>query len=97
MALSLSCNPNAVHLLEENELKNKFDIDSKKNPNAIHIIENHLVVVSWTELSENPNAIELLENNLDKVNWITIWKNPNIFYNPKHYKPTKSASANLAN
>ena len=54
-------------------------------------MENHLVVVSWTELSENPNAIELLENNLDKVNWITIWKNPNIFYNPKHYKPTKSA------
>ena len=62
----LSCNPNAVHILEKNINQVNWNILSY-NPNAIHILEKNLDKVNWYSLSGNPNAIHLLEKNLSKL------------------------------
>jgi hypothetical protein len=64
----LSKNPNAIHILEKNLDKVKWD-NLSSNPNAIHIIEKNLDKVDWGALSGNPNAIHIIEKNLDKVDW----------------------------
>ena len=64
----MSCNPNAIHLLEQNLDKVSWYVLSE-NPNAIHILEENLDKVNWSQLSQNPNAVPLLEKHLDKVNW----------------------------
>jgi hypothetical protein len=74
----LSCNRNAIHLLEKN--LDKVDWSQlSRNPNAIHLLEKNLDKVDWSQLSRNPNAIHLLEQNLDKVEWNWLSTNPNIF------------------
>jgi hydroxymethylpyrimidine pyrophosphatase-like HAD family hydrolase len=76
--MSLSKNPNAIHLLEQN--MDKIDwYNLSKNPNAIYLLEQNIDKIYWTYLSENPNAIHLLEQNIDKINWIYLSLNPNIF------------------
>ena len=75
----LSCNPSAIHILEQN--MDKVDWEQlSKNPNAIHILEKHLDKVYWWNLSENPNAIHILEQNLDKVHWYYLCTNPNTIH-----------------
>ena len=90
---SLSSNPNAIDLLEENKDKINWT-ELSANPNAIDLIkkkieyENTLTTfeynnlyflqkIDWNKLSSNTNAIEILKNNLDKICWINLSKNPN--------------------
>ena len=56
---SLSRNPNAIHILEQNLNKVSWWRLSE-NPNAIHLLEQNLDKVHWALLSMNPNAIPLL-------------------------------------
>ena len=74
----LSCNPNAIHILENNFDKVEWSHLSN-NPNAIHILEKNLDKVNWRRLARNRNAIPILEKNLDKVDWFYLSHNPNIF------------------
>ena len=79
--LSLSENPNAIHILEKN-LDKVHWWNLSSNINAIHLLENNLDNdVSWSLLSRNPNAIHLLEKNLNKfywcINWFSLSLNPN--------------------
>ena len=59
----LSCNPNAIDLLET---QIKKDIDSiswyllAENPEAIGILKKYSEKIIWNVLSSNPNAIDLL-------------------------------------
>lgn len=65
---SLSENPTAIHILENNFHKINWTSLSS-NPAAIHILENHLDKVNWKALSSNPSALRILERHLDKVIW----------------------------
>ena len=51
---SLSFNPNAIQLLEQN-LDKVCWRPLSSNPNAIHILEQNLDKVHWGWLSKNPN------------------------------------------
>ena len=75
---TLSKNPNAIHLLEQNQDKIDWYALSS-NPNAIRLLEQHQDKINWLGISYNPNAIHLLEQNQDKINWRGIYNNPNIF------------------
>ena len=55
----LSCNPNAIHILEKNLDKVSWSSLSEI-PNAVHILEKNLDRVNWYFLSTNPNAVHLL-------------------------------------
>ena len=74
----LSCNPNAIHLLEKNLDKVDWDYLSA-NSNAIHLLEKNLGKVNWCYLSNNPNAMHILEKNLHRIDWECLSENPNIF------------------
>ena len=51
---SLSANPNAVHLLEQNMDKiNWYSLSA--NPNAVHLLEKNIDKISWNFSSQNPN------------------------------------------
>ena len=54
----LSGNPNAVHLLEQNQDKINWTFLSG-NLNAIHLLEQHPHKINWMYLSKNSNAIHL--------------------------------------
>ena len=76
---SLSYNPNAIHLLEQNMDKiNWYSLS--RNPNAIHLLEQNIDKICWYSLSYNPNAIHLLEQNIDKINWYNLSANPNAIH-----------------
>ena len=75
---SLSSNPNAIHLLEQNMDKICWNSLSA-NPNAVHLIEQNMDKINWYSLSANPNAVHLLEKNIDKISWNFSSQNPNIF------------------
>ena len=64
--LCQNSNPNAMHLLEQNQDKINWKILSE-NPNAIHLLEQNQDKINWKILSENPNAMHLLEQNQDKI------------------------------
>ena len=76
---TLSRNPNAIHLLEQNLDKINW-LSLSLNPNAIQILEQNLDKIVWRALSGNLNAIHLLENNLDKIDWIQLSRNPNAIH-----------------
>ena len=62
----LSCNPNAIPILEKN--LDKVDwCQLSRNPNAIHLLEKNLDKVCWWRLCDNPNAIHILKK---KTTWI---------------------------
>jgi len=67
---SLSRNPNAIHLLEQNLDKIEWHYLSS-NPNAIHLLEQNIDKIYWKFLSLNlnPKAPHLLEQNIDKIDW----------------------------
>ncbi len=68
-------NPNAIHLLEQNQGKIDWRCLSV-NPNAIHLLEQNRDKINWYYLAENPNAIHLLlEQNPDKINWVYLSMN----------------------
>ena len=78
----LSCNPNAIHLLEQNLNRTNWDGSSSiswyglsTNPNAIHILENNIDKINWQYLTYNPNALQILEKHPDKINWYGLSKN----------------------
>ena len=73
---ALSGNPNAIHLLENNQDKISWYFISE-NVNAIHLLEQNLEKINWDVLSRNPNAIHLLEQNPGKINWILLSENSN--------------------
>jgi len=76
---SLSYNPNAIHLLEQNMDKiNWYSLS--RNPNAIHLLEQNMDKICWNNLSYNSNAIHLLENNMDKICWFNLSANPNAIH-----------------
>ena len=75
---TLSQNPNAIHLLENNLDKVNWDWLSR-NPNAIDLLEKNFDKINWYHLSSNPNAIDLLEQNTDKIDWSWLSSNPLIF------------------
>ncbi len=89
--VTLSGNPNAMYLLEENPDK----IDWKwlsLNSSAIHLLEKNPEKINWILLSSNKTAIpllhsqttfkpdmHLLEKNKDKIDWTCMCRNPAIF------------------
>ena len=73
---SLSTNPNAIHLLEQNKI-NWYWLS--ENPNAIHLLEQNSDKINWCGLSNNQNAIPMLEKNMDKIDLGCLSKNPSIF------------------
>ena len=75
----LSCNPNAIPILEQNQDKIDWQ-DLCTNPSAIHILEKNMEKINWSLLSMNPNAIHLLEQNLDKINYTRLSCNPNAIH-----------------
>ena len=71
-------NPNAIHLLEQNQ--DKIDwVKLSLNPSAIHLLEQNLDKINLWQLSRNQNAIHLLEQNQDKIHWFQLSTNPSIF------------------
>ena len=74
----LSINPNAIHLLEQNQ--DKIDWNNlSKNPNAIHLLEQNKDKINWSILSFNSKAIHILEQDKDYIDWYHIFLNPSIF------------------
>lgn len=81
--VALSCNPNAIDILEENQ---DF-IDwywISKNPNAIHLIQKHIEEkgensneLNYELLSTNPNAISILKKYPHMIDWDWLSTNPN--------------------
>jgi len=66
---SLSHNPNAIHLLEQNQKKiNWWNLSM--NTNAVHLLEQNQDKIDWNYLcgNKNPRAIHLIEKNLDQLN-----------------------------
>ena len=58
--MSLSANPNAIHLLEKNPNKiNWHNLSS--NPNAIHLLEQNQDKINWQILSGNPSIFDLVD------------------------------------
>ena len=58
----LSKNPNAIHLLEQNQ--NKIDwlrLSSNPNPNAINILKNNQDKIRWDYLSSNPSIFQIID------------------------------------
>ena len=76
--LSSNINPNAIHLLEQNEDKIIWSVLSG-NPNAIGLLEQNPEKINWAYLSGNPNAIHILQQTPDKIDWDYLSENPNIF------------------
>jgi hypothetical protein len=92
---ALSCNPNAIELLEakikiEKSLKKaayEKIIDDKKidwvalssNPEAIKLLKENPKDIDWKALSRNPNAIEMLKGNQKDIDWSELSSN----HNPK--------------
>lgn len=74
----LSCNPNAIELLEKNPDKIYWSYLSM-NPSAIHLLEKNPDKIDWNYLSKNPNAIHLIKKNLNKIQWFLLSENPSIF------------------
>jgi len=73
---SLSQNPNAIHLLEQNIDKIEW-LYLSRNPNTIHLFEQNIDKIDWQNLSSNPKAIHILEQNIDKIDWFWLSRNPN--------------------
>lgn len=72
---SISKNPNAIPLIEQNFDKINWEYLSL-NPNAIHILERNIDKIDWRRLSKNTSAMCILENNIDKIDWEFLSKNP---------------------
>jgi len=66
--VELSLNPNAIHLLEQNQDKIYWKHLSR-NPNAVFLLEQNQDKINWEYLSYNPYALSILEKNKDKINW----------------------------
>jgi hypothetical protein len=66
--VELSKNPNAIHLLEQNQDKIDWKYLSR-NPNAVFLLEQNQDKIDWDMLSYNPYALSILEKNKDKINW----------------------------
>jgi hypothetical protein len=89
----LSCNPNAIELLEAkikieksltkaayNKLNNNKKIDwtaLSSNPEAIKLLKENPNDIDWDALSSNPNAIEMLKANKKDINWSALSSNRN--------------------
>ena len=75
----LSCNPNAIDLLET---QIKKDIDSiswyllAENPEAIGILKKYREKIIWNVLSSNPNAIDLLREKWEEEKYLMKTNRP---------------------
>ena len=90
---ALSCNPNAIELLEakikiEKSLKKaayeKLTDDKKidwvalsSNPAAIKLLKENPDDIDWDALSSNPNAIDMLKGNIKDIDWNELSGNNN--------------------
>ena len=82
---TLSSNPEAIHLLEENPEKiSYFYLSSNTNPRAIEILRQNMTKINWDRLSKNPcqEAIELLMEYPNKIIWDSLAENPSPFALP---------------
>lgn len=83
---SLSLNPEAIHLLQENPDKIHWR-NLSENPAAIHLLEKMSEEdpdrLDWCSICKNPNAMNLLYNTInvhpDRIHWPSISSNPSIF------------------
>ena len=73
---TLSSNPRAIRLLEQNLDKINWTWLST-NPAAIHLLEKNIDKIDWQRLSTNPAAIHLLKKNIDKIDWRELSENTN--------------------
>ena len=66
---SLSLNPNAIHLLEDNNDKINWYYLSM-NKNAYNILEGNIEKIDWYNLSRNtnPKIIKFLEKHQEVIN-----------------------------
>ena len=71
----LSYNPDAIHLLEQNQDKIDWYFLSR-NENAIPLLEKNIERIDWDWVSCMPSAIELLKKHKDKVQWNWLSSNP---------------------
>jgi hypothetical protein len=69
--LSLSLNPNAIHILEQNMNKVNWYLLSR-NPNAIYLLEQNIDKIDWINLSKNPNTIINTTYNIS-VQYSDMW------------------------
>jgi hypothetical protein len=76
---SLSLNPSAIHIIEQNLDKVDWSTLSL-NPRAIHLLEKNFDKINWCGLSQNPGAIHILEKNLEKINWYLLSYNPSAIH-----------------
>jgi len=77
---AISYNVNAVHIIENMELKDLSEYGLAKNPHTWHITEKIVSLYDddeffWDMLSRNKNAIGILEKNIHKITG-SIGKNP---------------------
>ncbi len=63
---TLSSNPNAIYLLEQNPRKIDW-MRLSGNPSAIHLLEANPKKIDWMFLSTNSSSIRLFEKNMDKI------------------------------
>ncbi len=63
---TLSSNPNAIYLLEQNPRKIDW-MHLSQNRSAIHLLEKNIKKIDWMYLSLNPSSIRLFEKNMDKI------------------------------
>ena len=73
-------NPNAIHILENNLDKVKWNMLNYYNHNGIVLLEKYPEHIDWKYLSRNPKAIHMIEQNLDKIDWNELSVNYNALH-----------------
>ena len=75
----LSCNPNAIQLLEQNLDKVNWR-GLSHNPNAVHILRENIRKIYWPALCDNPGAISIIEEYPLETLWDSLSRNPNAIH-----------------
>ena len=80
----LSRNPNAIHLLEQNQEKIDWE-ELSKNLNALHLLEQNLDKIELSWLSPNPKFVDLLEQKFLELEYDNIDIEP-LLFNPNFFE-----------
>ena len=78
----LSCNPNVIHILENNlEKINWYYLSRNCSVEAIQLLKENIDKIDWSQLSLNNSveAIQLLKENPSKIDWHNLSQNMYIF------------------
>jgi hypothetical protein len=82
---TLSSNPEALYLIEENPEKISYNyLSANPNPRAIELLRENITKINWESLSRNPckEAIELLMEYPNKIVWNILAENKSPFAFP---------------